>query len=456
MIQKICLFLLIGFSALAQNIVLQTLATGFSSPVAIVHSGDSRLFVVQRGGLIRILNADGTINATPFLDVSSLIVSGGERGLLGLAFHPDYNNNGLFFVNYTRSGDGATVIARYQVSSNPNIANASSAQVILTISQPYTNHNGGTIVFGPDGFLYIGMGDGGSGGDPQNFAQNIQSHLGKMLRIDVTNQTTYQNPNTNPFFGATTGLDEIFFVGMRNPWKFSFNRLNGDMWIADVGQNAREEINKIPNPMTPGLNFGWRCYEANIVYNTTGCVAMSNYFFPVASYNLGGGYCSVTGGYVYTGNIYPNLQNKYLFADYCANRIGWIDAVNPGAITWSTNFSGNFSTFGEDVNGELYIAGISNGTISKIVDTTLSLADENNASYQVYPNPTSENLYVQWNGNEAPNRITLWNIHGQKMEVPSSFTENKISIDVRSLTKGVYFLQTENNGTTKTQKVIIQ
>jgi glucose/arabinose dehydrogenase len=266
--KKLLLFTVfcITTSLFSQTISLQSFATGFSSPVAIVNAGDSRLFVVQRGGAIRILNANGTINGTNFLTIpSTTVLSGGERGLLGLAFHPNYATNGYFYVNYTRVGDGATVVARYSVSAtDPNVANPASAQILLTVTQPYSNHNGGSLAFGPDGYLYIGMGDGGSGGDPQNYAQNINSLLGKMLRIDVDNGTPYSIPTGNPFAGATPGADEIWAVGMRNPWKFSFDKNTGDLWIADVGQSSIEEINKALST-DAGLNYGWKCYEGNSV-----------------------------------------------------------------------------------------------------------------------------------------------------------------------------------------------
>ncbi|WP_321539555.1 PQQ-dependent sugar dehydrogenase [Flavobacterium piscinae] len=248
-----------------------------------MNAGDDRLFVVQRGGLIRIVNPNGTVNTTPFLSLTSIITAGGERGLLGLAFHPDYATNGRFYVNYTRSGDGATVIARYNVSdTDENIANANSGEILLTIAQPFSNHNGGSLNFGPDGYLYIGMGDGGSGGDPNNYGQNLNSLLGKMLRIDVNGETGYTIPADNPY-ADIAGEDEIWSVGMRNPWKFSFDRQTGDLWIADVGQNAIEEINKAASSEA-GLNYGWRCYEGNSPYNTTGCGGSSNYTFPVAQY----------------------------------------------------------------------------------------------------------------------------------------------------------------------------
>ena len=247
------LILLFGQFAIGQAIGLTAFVTGFTSPVDIEHPAeDTRLFVVQQTGAIRILNANGTINPTNFLTLTTATISNGsERGLLGLAFHPNYATNGYFYVNYTNTA-GNTVIARYTVSANPDVADATSATTILTVPQPFSNHNGGSLKFGPDGYLYIGMGDGGSAGDPGNRAQNINENLGKMLRIDVDAASPYGIPADNPYVGIT-GNDEIWAVGLRNPWKFSFDMANGDLWIADVGQNQYEEINKIAAPTTIGL-----------------------------------------------------------------------------------------------------------------------------------------------------------------------------------------------------------
>ena len=381
--------LIVSFFGQAQTIALQSFATGFSEPLEIAHAGDSRLFVVQKGGLIKIVNANGSVNATPFLNISSLVSTVSERGLLGLAFHPNYATNGYFFINYSNTS-GDTVIARYSVNSgNPGVANTTGT-ILMTITQPYSNHNGGSIKFGPDGYLYIGMGDGGSGGDPGNRAQNINENLGKMLRIDVNSTIApyYTNPATNPYVGVA-GNDEIWAIGLRNPWKFSFNRLNGDLWIADVGQGSVEEIDKVINPLTAGLNFGWRCYEGNSTYNSTGCAPASTMTFPFTQYARSGGACSVTGGYFYTGSMYPNFQNKYFFTDYCDDKIRMVNSS--GVITTTTSFSGNnFVTFGEDVNGELYIAGISSGTIYKVIDTSLSSSDFENNGFTLFPNPAKE------------------------------------------------------------------
>lgn len=431
-------FSLVTTLGLSQTIGLQSLASGFSSPVEIAHpANDARLFVVQQTGLIRIVNANGTVNTTPFINLSSLITTSGfEQGLLGLAFHPNYAVNGYFYVNYTRSSDGATVIARYSVSADPNVADTNSGSVLLTIAQPYNNHNGGSIKFGPDGYLYIGTGDGGSGGDPGNRSQNINENLGKMLRIDVDSTSPYGIPPTNPYVGVA-GNDEIWAIGLRNPWKFSFNRLNGDLWIADVGQNAIEEVNKIANPLpNTGLNFGWRCYEGNVAYNNSGgCPTYANTVAPISVYSHGStGRCSITGGYFYTGTAFPNFTNKYIFADYCTAEIGWID--NLGNITWAYNAPGSITTFGEDKDGELYVA--IDDTIYKIVDTSLSVNDFNNQGIQLYPNPVQNELVIQNDNNLALTSIQISDLTGKVVLEQSldAVALNRLSIS--SLAKGIY------------------
>lgn len=350
--------------------------TGFSSPVGMEHCGDSRLFVVQQRGLIRILNANGTINSAAFLDIASLVSSSGnERGLLGLAFHPNYATNGYFYVNYTRSSDGATRISRFSVNPNdPNDALENSEFNILTITQPYSNHNGGQIRFGPDGYLYIGMGDGGSADDPDENGQDPLELLGKMLRIDVDGGSPYAIPADNPFFGMTNPKPEIWSLGMRNPWRFSFDRCTGDLWIADVGQDVYEEINVEPAGDAGGRNYGWDCYEANHVFESTGCGQQSTFTFPIYEYshsNANG--CSVTGGHVYRGGIYGGLYGWYLFTDFCSGRV-WGTYPN-GSGGWTTvvldDFLTNqYSSFGEDYRGELYLIGRTNGRIYKISETT--------------------------------------------------------------------------------------
>lgn len=448
----------IAITTKAQTIAIQSFASGFSGAVEITHAGDDRLFVVQQGGLIRILNANGTINSTAFLNLSGLISSGGERGLLGLAFHPNYASNGYFFVNYTNTS-GNTVIARYSVSTtNPDIANTTGV-ILMTITQPYSNHNGGSIKFGPDGYLYIGMGDGGSAGDPENRAQNINTNLGKMLRIDVNTTIApyYSSPVTNPYVGIT-GNDEIWAIGVRNPWKFSFNRNNGDLWIADVGQNNIEEINKIVSPLPTGLNFGWRCYEGNTAYNTAGCVPIGSITMPVAQYTHSGGNCSITGGYVYTGSMYPNLLNKYFFADYCVNRIGYVN-TDTNAVTYTPTFTGsnNFTSFGEDINGELYIT--NSNTIYKIIDSSLaSSVSFENGGFAIYPNPVKDSFTITNINNILTKQIRIYDITG-KLVLTKDINENKDSytISVEKIKSGIYIIELkDNNGKKFSSKLIIQ
>lgn len=454
------LYSFIGFS---QTIALQSFATGFDSPVEITHAGDSRLFVVQQGGLIRIVSSTGVVNPTPFLNLSALTNGGGEQGLLGLAFHPNYATNGFFFVNYTNTS-GDTVIARYSVSANPNVANTTGT-ILMTIDQPYSNHNGGSIKFGPDGYLYIGLGDGGSGGDPQNYAQNMTVNasfpsrvfLGKMLRIDVnaTVAPFYTIPPTNPFVGQA-GKEEIWAIGLRNPWKFSFNRLNGDLWIADVGQNAIEEVDKVVSPLpNTGINFGWRCYEGNSTYNTAGCAAASTMTFPFAQYARSGGACSVTGGYFYTGTTYPNFQNKYIFSDYCDNKIRLVNSA--GVITTTTSFSGNIATFGEDINGELYVAGISSGTISKVIDSSLSTSDFDKNGFSVYPNPARESFTIKSSNENLASKIDVFDLTGKLLLTKKLENNPENTISTSSLSKGIYLISVEaTNGASYNTKLIVE
>ncbi|PKB16525.1 sorbosone dehydrogenase family protein [Flavobacterium sp. 5] len=451
----VALLLLISFSdSYSQTIGLQTFASGFTRPLEITNSNDSRLFVVEQGGLIKILNSDGTTNPNPFLNISSLISNSGEKGLLGLAFHPNYNTNGIFYINYINL-NGNTVIAKYTVDSeNPNIANASSGSILLTITQPYANHNGGTLKFGPDGYLYIGMGDGGSGGDPENRAQNVNELLGKMLRIDVNSGTPYSIPADNPYLGIA-GADEIWAIGLRNPWKFSFDKKLGNLWIADVGQDNVEEINTVAATQSK-LNYGWRCYEGETAYNTANCPSQAVMKFPLKTINHSTGACSITGGYVYNGTTYPNFKGLYFFTDYCDPKIGMMTAS--GTVTYSEAFSGNnFSTFGENNNGELYVASINNGTIFKIIDNSLGLDTNPISQFKIYPNPTKSEVIIQKSSKNYPSEISIFDLSGklllqQKME-------NKIenSIKTNNLSQGYYLITIKNDeGQLSTQRLIIK
>lgn len=373
------LLLIISFVsfALAQQVVLLNFATGLTSITDIKNAGDDRLFVVEQPGRIKIIDLNGNVNPANFLNIQNKVLAGGERGLLGLAFSPDYANDGYFYVNYTADPTGNTIIARYSVSAtDPNKADSLSEMILLTINQPFSNHNGGHITFGPDGYLYIGMGDGGSGGDPQNNGQNPMALLGKMLRIDVSGGGAYSVPASNPFVNTPGYQPEIWSLGLRNPWRFSFDRITDDMWIADVGQGQWEEINFQPASSAGGGNWGWRCYEGNVVYNGTGCLAQSNYDFPVHVYPHSGANsgCSVSGGYVYRGAEYPSLFGRYFYADYCSGLLGSINVDNGCNGNFVNTYHGNIatggvSTFGEDRYGNLYIGGLSSGVIKKVADT---------------------------------------------------------------------------------------
>jgi glucose/arabinose dehydrogenase len=439
--------LLASFMLGAQTISIQEFASGFNNPVDIAHAGDSRLFIVEQGGAIKIVNANGAINSTPFLTLStSVIATGGERGLLGLAFHPNYATNGYFYVNYTRASDGDTVIARYSVNeSNPNVANPNSAQIILIVDQPASNHNGGCLRFGPDGYLYIGMGDGGGAGDTNNYAQNINNLLGKMLRINVDSGSPYSNPSDNPFVGVA-GADEIWAVGLRNPWKFSFNRLNGDLWIADVGQYEIEEINKVSSTAS-GLNYGWRCYEGNSVFNGSGCPSISTFTMPFAQYTHSGtSGCSITGGYAYTGSLYPSFQGKYFFSDYCLNKIGTVDSAT-GAITFTTNFTGgsnSFTTFGEDVNGELYIAGTSQDKVYKIIDPNMGTADFVKNGLSLYPNPAQGEFYLKNTNQIELENIKVFDLTGKMLLQNTIGNQENTIITTTNLQQGLYLVTVED------------
>ena len=365
---SIALALLAGLfhsaSASAQ-IQLIPVATGLTSPVFVTgaRDGTGRLFIVEQAGTIRVMPIAGATHSL-FLDIRSRVRSGGEQGLLGLAFHPSYSINRRFFVYYTRAADGTIVIAEYAASpSNQQVADATE-RVLLTIPHPsFSNHNGGMLAFGPDGYLYVGVGDGGSANDPPNNAQNKNVLLGKLLRIDVDRQSgtlPYGIPLSNPFFGSIDGRDEVFAYGLRNPWRFAFDRLTNQIWLADVGQGDREEVN---TPIQHGGNYGWRVYEGSACTNTdrTLCVP-SNYLFPVFDYGHTGGRCSITGGYVYRGSRSSIPAGLYVYGDFCSGEIfTWNGAVQQVALDTSLSIS----SFGEDDDGEIYVVSL-HGVVSRI------------------------------------------------------------------------------------------
>lgn len=339
----------------SQTIALEPVVEGgLVRPADLTHAGDDRLFVVEQPGRIRIIK-NGELLARPFLDITDRVsTTANEQGLLGLAFHPDYAANGQFFVNYTRRADGATVIERYVVSAaDPDAADETSGKVILMIDQPEGNHNGGGIAFGPDGYLYIGMGDGGGAGDRHGSignGQDLNSLLGKLLRIDVIDQDTYAVPGDNPFG------NEIWSYGWRNPWRFSFDRATGDLYIADVGQNQYEEVNFQLSDSAGGENYGWRIMEGAHCFNPRDGCDQTGLILPVAEYSHAAG-CSITGGYVYRGSRFPQLSGQYFFADYCLGTIWSLqrDAAGQWQMTERLSPDIRVSSFGEDAAGELYV-----------------------------------------------------------------------------------------------------
>ncbi len=359
----------------ATSVALKPVVTGLRSPVALTDpdDGTSRLFVAEQGGRIRVIK-NGALLSKPFLDISRQVSSGGERGLLGIAFHPNYRANGKFYVNFTRASDGATAINEYRVSgSDPDVARKSSHRRIMTLKQPAANHNGGSIAFGPDGYLYIGTGDGGGSGDPGNRAQRLSSLLGKMLRIDINGTTkskAYRIPRSNPYVGRP-GKNQIWSRGLRNPWGWSFDRATTDLWIADVGQERYEEVNRSKASTSSksrgrGVNYGWRVMEGRHCYLPSSGCDKSGKVKPVVEYSHSQG-CSIIGGYVYRGSAVPGLAAKYVFGDFCSGKIWTIprNASKPAAKTLLLSTGRNITAFGQDRGGELYVLA-TNGTLYRI------------------------------------------------------------------------------------------
>jgi glucose/arabinose dehydrogenase len=352
----------------APKVKLSLLATGLPNPTGIVASGvsdDDRLFVLDRQGIIRIVNQDGSIIPEAFLDIREIVLVSDEMGLLGLAFSPTYSNDGFFFVSYVDKQQ-TSVVSRYKVSDDANRADKSSAQTVLSLKQPYTNHNGGDVVFGPDGYLYVAFGDGGGQGDPENRSQDMDVWFGKILRLDVS-QLPYKIPSDNPYVGQTDKAPEIWASGLRNPWRISFDKQTGDLFIADVGADAFEEVNFQPVDSNGGDNYGWRCYEANRDNNTDGCQIKSQYVFPVIEYDHNNGRCSITGGYVYRGTRHPSLVGKYFYGDFCN---GQLFAGSKTGNSWQSELVATtpymFSAFGQRNDGELYVADFKTGSLYSI------------------------------------------------------------------------------------------
>ncbi|HET6617798.1 MAG TPA: PQQ-dependent sugar dehydrogenase [Gemmatimonadota bacterium] len=348
---------------------LETVVEGLDFPVWLTSPPDDpRLFVVEKDGQVVIVE-NGAPLPNPFLDLSGQVSTGSEQGLLSLAFHPDYAANGRFFVNFTDPA-GDTRVVEYRVSSaDPDRADPGSARVVLSIEQPFSNHNGGLVLFGPDGMLYVGMGDGGSGGDPQGNGQDLGALLGKMLRIDVDGGQPYASPQDNPFVETAGARPEVWAYGLRNPWRFSFDRETGDLYIADVGQNRIEEVNAVSGAGR-GLNYGWNVMEGTSCFEPREGCDQGGLTLPVTEYDHSEG-CSVTGGYVYRGAAIPDLRGTYLYSDYCSGFVSGFrfangHAENERRFTELEPADHSVSSFGEDAAGELYIV-TAGGGVYKIV-----------------------------------------------------------------------------------------
>lgn len=447
-----------AFNSNSQNTnTLIPFASGLQGLVCIANAGDDRLFVVDQHGSISIVNPDGMVEPQAFLDIKDRVAYGGERGLLGVAFHPEYQTTGYLFVNYIGVGD-STHISRFKVNAdNPNIADPQSELKLLTIFQPFQNHNGGDLNFGPDGFLYIGLGDGGSGGDPGKRAQNPMEFLGKMLRIDVDHGNPYAIPESNPFYNSSDTLKEIWALGLRNPWRFSFDKLTGDLWIADVGQNAIEEINFQPANSTGGENYGWRCYEGNQTFNTDGCLPSESLTFPVYTYPQGDE-CSVTGGYVYRGSTSSPFYGHYFFSDYCSDRIWTLHQENGNWIkTDFGRFTGNnFTTFGEDAKGQLYIGGIKSGKIFQINDQTTGIEPQQITEGIIVKQLPFGNTFRIEKTTES-NSMMLVNVCDIKGTVlfQTEKRESQFEINLNTLSSGIYSLTATCDRIRMTQKLIL-
>jgi glucose/arabinose dehydrogenase len=360
------------------SVSLEPFVEGLAAPLLVTNAGDGsgRLFVIEQVGRIRIVE-DATLVRRPFLDIAERINAGGERGLLGLAFHPDYGaGRDDLYVNYTAS-DSDTVIARYRVDpDDPDVADPASEEILIRLEDPYGNHNGGNLVFGPDGYLYIGMGDGGGGGDPLEAGQDLGTLFAKMLRIDVDGTSDgrpYAIPDDNPFVGEAGAEPEIWSLGLRNPWRYSFDAVTGDLWIGDVGQGRWEEIDRslAAEGAGRGLNFGWNVMEGPDCFPADDpCEGTDDLTLPIASYEHGPG-CSVTGGFVYRGTAQPALAGVYVFADYCSGELFGLSSSGPDVqdpVSYG-RIEGSIASFGEDEERELYAADLRGGRIVRVVGT---------------------------------------------------------------------------------------
>jgi len=458
------IFSAIGVNSFAQpNIALTSvITTNLSAPTQLVNAGDGskRVFIVQKGGTVRVY--DSTFQFLSTFVTAPNISSSGEQGLLSMAFHPDYKKNGFFYVYYTNAA-GDLEISRYKVSSNDaNIADPASKVVVITIPHPnFSNHNGGELHFGKDGFLYLSTGDGGGGGDPNGNAQKTTVLLGKILRFNVNTAQTppyYTIPAGNPFG------NEVFALGLRNPYRWSFDRLTGDMWIGDVGQDAFEEINFRAASSLCGANYGWRCYEGNATFNTTNCAAASNYVFPAYAYPTQNPAASVTGGVVYRGKEYASLKGCYFAADFYSGVFYKIipNVNNTWTVGTQTLSPTGIVDFGETENGEVYVVSNTRNSVSRITAAAITSTNDiqtNNAIASIYPSLINNGLIQLDLHQIAPNQyFELMDMNGRV--VMRSALSKQIGILTiplnQNLSSGIYVAKVSSSLGVVVQKVYIQ
>lgn len=420
----------------------------------------------QQGQIYRIDTNDPNASPLVWLDISDRISTGGERGLLGLAFHPDFESNETFFVNYTAPSPTRTVISKFTI--NPEgFGDSGSEEILLEFNQPFNNHNGGQISFGPDGYLYIASGDGGSGGDPQGNAQNTQNLLGAMLRINVDNADSglnYSIPTDNPFVDTADGQNEIFAWGLRNPWRFSFDRETGVLWAGDVGQNAWEAIHTIEN----GLNYGWNILEGSHCYPPGSNCDTEGLEMPIFEYDHSQGDRSITGGYVYRGSANPSLEGKYIYGDFISGRIWALDYDMENQLVISNteliNAPFNISSFGEDANGEIYILSYNTGRIFRFEaeeGVNVNPEDELPSAFRItnaYPNPFNPTTRIKFDLPESGNvLIEVYSINGQKVATLANqqFASGSynVTFDATGLSSGVYLIRGVHNDVRQLKRV---
>ncbi|MFH1194355.1 MAG: PQQ-dependent sugar dehydrogenase [bacterium] len=456
------------FSQLRYEVAFPGLS--FDAPVDIQSSPDesNRIFIVEQEGRIKVFeNLPGVNSVAEFLDLTDKVLYGGEQGLLGLAFHPEFSINGYFYIDYTTDNPRRTVISRFKVKlNNPNEADPESESVLLEIDQPYSNHNGGQIAFGPDGYLYISMGDGGSGGDPENRAQNLSSLLGKILRIDVDNSSDgekYAIPTDNPFAGNTNNyMQEIFAYGLRNVWRFSFDHFTGELWAADVGQDVWEEIDIIKN----GKNYGWRMMEGFHCYNPSSDCEQPGLELPVWEYehNSSGGY-SITGGYLYRGAAASEIYDKYIYGDFVSGRIWALakDGTNYiNELLFETNRA--ISTFGNDRYNNLYFADYNSGNIYIIKGTLIVSAESIKPNkyflHQNYPNPANPTTTIKFSLEKYGHvKIILYDSLGRQVGIIfngyANAGINTVSFDASKLASGIYIYKLISENFTFSRKMVV-